>query len=128
MWPFTSRKVPEQTREVPMAGRSGFGAPYGIHYTERPQPNPGGARVYSYDTEALPLYTPIGPGVQNRRQFLSYPSNQVVWQNQAIALTTVGNPGNLAGTLGGSGLIDVSGDGSGVPFPIPGSFEIPVRQ
>lgn len=111
-----------------MEGTSGFGAKYAIHYTRHAQPDPGIA-ANSYDTLALPLYTPIGWGVQNKRQFLSEPSNPVVWQNQAIALTTVGNPGNLAGTFVSTGLIDVDSDPSQdtltYALPQPGEFQIP---
>ena len=122
---FWSRKP--KTKEVPVAGSAGFSTPFGLAYTRHAQPDPGIA-AFSYDAMALPLYTAIGGGVQNARQFKSAPSNTVVYQRQAIALTTVGNPGNLAGTFGSGPLIDTTsqpGDPSPNAIPAPGSFMLP---
>jgi hypothetical protein len=98
-----------------------------LHYTRHTQPDPGIA-AFSYDTILLPLYTAIGWGVQNRRQFKSAPSNPVVYQNQAIGITTIGNPGNLAGTFVSSPLLDTTSNPGQMTVPAitqPGSFQIP---
>ena len=130
-WPFKSRKrAEEDDKKVPQAGTAGFGREYGMHFTRHAQPDPGMAAV-SYDVMALPLYTPIGPSVQNRRQFLVAPSNPVVYQNQAISLTTVGNPGNLAGTFRSSPLLDVTSNSGELNIPgvfAPGEFELAGRR
>lgn len=122
---FWSRKP--KTKNVPVGGSAGFGAAYGIHYSRHAQPDPGIA-AFSYDTLALPLYTPSGASVQNRRQFNSAPSNGVVYQRQAIQLTTVGNPGNLAGQFVSGPLVDTRSNSGGIDAPAiaaPGSFEMP---
>jgi hypothetical protein len=120
------RKAPK-TKNVPVGGSQGFGVAYAVHYTRHRQPDPGIA-AYSYDTLALPLYTAIGWGVQNKRQFAFAPSNAVLYQQQAVGITTVGNPGNLAGTFVSTGLIDVDSSPSDIQMPTiasPGSFVIP---
>lgn len=126
MWPFNRRPKQEDTRDVDVGGSDGFGAQYGVHYTRHAQPDPGIA-AYSYDTLALPLYTAIGGGIQNQRQFASAPSNIVVVQHQAIGITTIGNPGNLAGTFTSGPLLDTSseaGDAGASAIPRPGEFEL----
>lgn len=127
MFAWLRRTKKEETNQPAMGGTSGFVAPFGLHYTRHAQPDPGIAAV-SYDAIALPLYTPIGTGIQNLRQFTFAPSGGVVYQRQAIALTTVGNPGYLAGTLRSSPLIDTrSNPGDiniGAIMPA-GSFDIP---
>lgn len=127
MFAFLRRAKKEDTGNPAVGGSDGFGAPFGIHYTRHRQPDPGIA-AYSYDTIALPLYTSIGVGIQNKRQFTYAPSGGVVYQNQAIALTTVGNPGYLAGTLRSSPLIDTRsnpGDMNIGAIAAAGSFDIP---
>jgi len=124
--PFWKRKhVPPSKTDL--AGQQGFGKAFALHYTQHRQPDPGIA-AFSYDTEALPLYTAIGWGVQNSRQFKSAPSNPVVYQLQGISLTTIGNPGNLAGTFVSTGLIDPEsnpGDIMAYALNPPGSLQIP---
>ncbi len=113
-------------KNVAVGGSQGFGAPFTIQYTQHRQPDPGIA-AFSYDVLRLPLYTAIGWGVQNKRQFKSSPSNPVVWQDQAITLTTIGNPGNLAGTFWTTGLIDTTSSPGSLQAPAiaaPGSFEL----
>lgn len=104
--------------------------PFGLHFTRHAQPDPGMAAV-SYDVLQLPVYTPVGSGIQNKRQWRTFPSNPVVGQAQGVQITTIGNPGFLAGTLVSSPLIDTRSDGSmsvGDGFmPIPGEFVIPSR-
>ena len=66
--------------------------------------------------------------MQNSRQFKSAPSNPVVYQLQGISLTTIGNPGNLAGTFVSTGLIDPEsnpGDIMAYALNPPGSLQIP---
>lgn len=124
--PFWSRKKRDD-KSVPVGGSEGFGNVFGLHYTRHAQPDPGIAAV-SYDALALPLYTPIGPSQQNARQFLSAPSNGVLSQNQAIGITTVGNPGYLTGSFRSTGLIDNQSSPGDIAAPAvtaPGSFELP---
>lgn len=127
---FTRRRREEVIQNPRASGGSGFTLPFGIAYTRHRQPDPGIA-ANSYDTLALPLYTPIGWGVQNKRQWQSAPSNTVVYQEQAIALTTIGNPGNLSGTFVSGPLIDTQSNAGNVQayaIPEPGSFMLPVRM
>lgn len=122
------RKPSKQVGASNMEGQKGFGKePLTIAYTRHAQPDPGIA-AFSYNTLLLPLYTPIGWAVQNKRQFKSAPSNPVVYQQQAITLTTIGNPGNLAGTFVSTPLIDTTsapGALAAVSINPPGSFQIP---
>ena len=125
-WKRRAKKEPEGAANSP--GSQGFGRAFQIQYTRHGQPDPGIA-ANSYDMMLLPIYTAIGAGVQNRRQFQSAPSNTVVVQRQAVGLTTVGNPGNLAGTFVSTPLLDVTsspGDVQAFAIPAPGSFMIPV--
>lgn len=121
------RRQDEPQGSANTPGSQGFTAPFGLAYTRHAQPDPGIA-AYSYDALALPLYTPIGPSNRNRRQFTSAPSNPVVMQLQGVQITTVGNPGYLAGQFVSGPLLDTtsnSGMMMAAAIPAPGSFMIP---
>lgn len=79
------------------AGARGFGAPLHLQFSKRDLPG-SGARQYSYDTLALPRYTPIGWGVQNQRSFDPYGAPILYW-NQTIGIESLVYNGNYSGQV-----------------------------
>lgn len=135
------KDAPAKGVDPAVGGSAGYHAPFGprhepvqpfmLHFTRHAQPDPGMAAV-SYDLLQLPVYTPIGSGIQNRRQWKTFPSNPVVQQRQGLQITTVGNPGYLAGSFVATPLIDTrspsaqANDGPAAnAIPSPGEFNFP---
>jgi len=87
------------------APKSGYGVPFHIVYTRHALPDPG-AMAYSYDTQALPKYSPIGNGPGNAREFMS--TEPVLQPLQGVTLTAIGSPGVLTGGMYPGPLIDVT--------------------
>lgn len=112
----------------PVAPTTSFGAPHpGAHYTRRANVLGQGANVWSYDTLALPLYTPIGGGVPNKRYFNKLASSGVMYQTKGITITTLGSPGNLSGSFNSTPLLNIDAPSSELPMQgfRAGNFLIP---
>lgn len=92
------------------AGGSGFGAPYKQAWEYRPLPG-AGAQQWAWTTLALPMYTPIGWGVRNKRQLAATASCPVMVAQQGITLSPVqGSPimGQQTGQFVTGPLLDVT--------------------
>ncbi len=101
----------------PVAPTVTFGAPHpGAHYTRRANVLGQGANVWAYDTLALPLYTPIGGGVPNKRSFDKLASSGVMYQSKGISITTLGSPGNLSGSFNSAPLLNIDAPTSELPL------------
>ena len=86
---------------------------YNLHYTQRPQPDRGGALNFSYDLYGLPLNDVCGPWMVARsptRPFGSFPTAFF----QEAAVTNIG--GLIPGQLQHQPLLDPNAPGSGYDF------------
>jgi len=120
--------------EVGAAGNNfGVGAPYHQAWEFRPLPGAGAAQ-WAWETLALPMYTPIGAGTRNRRQFLGSGSNPTYVAVQGITLAPLGGTpvgGDLTGQFVTQPLYDLQqAEMSGIVMPTayqPGvnPFEMP---
>lgn len=91
------------------AGDAGFGATYKQAWEFRPLPG-AGALQYAWQTLALPLYTPIGAGVRNQRQFRGTQSAPVMVAVQGTTLAPIqGTPiiGEQTGQFTQAPLLDI---------------------
>lgn len=105
-----------------------FGGPAAIGFVFRGPIDVGqGANPWAFSTLQLPMYTPIGGGVPNKRNFATIASSGVMWAKQGMTLTTLGNPGNITGSFVSQPLVNV--DAPKTAFDMPafaaGSFLIP---
>ena len=106
-WFAVKRPPTRRTRgDIPVAGAQGFGAPWHLVFTYRPLPE-AGAMQYSYDTLALPKYSPIGNGPGNAREFVTIGS--CVQPLHGVHLNAIGGPGILTGQFIGQPLHDIVG-------------------
>lgn len=127
MGPFR-RKREKLTITPETIGANGFGAPLHISYGYRELPG-SGARQYAYDTLALPMYSPIGWGVQNKQSFDPSGSPVVGW-DQTIGIESLFWNGNPSGQVVGQPLVNADSpnnpDGLIVAaFNAPGANELP---
>lgn len=117
--------------EIGAAGDAGFGATYHQAWEYRPLPG-AGANQWAWETLALPMYTPIGTGVRQQRQFrVNAGGVMVAVQGMTIA-PLGGSPigGDLTGQFVTQPLLDIQqAEGAGIQTPAyqttPNSFEIP---
>lgn len=68
-------------------------------YRRQSLPGPGSGNI-SFETLALPEFTPIGPGISNRHQYLSTPQTVVP---HVIGINGIGGP--LHGTAFQTALV-----------------------
>lgn len=131
MWRRFSKGLRGHDRhEIGAAGQSGFGAPYHQAWEFRPLPG-AGANQWAWETLALPMYTPIGAGTRNKRQFFTNMGTMVAVQG--VVLTDLaGAPvgGDLTGQFVTQPLLDVTqAEASGIQTPAysaaPNAFEFP---
>lgn len=110
MFGFVKKKSPHRAIS---AGESGFGAPFHIAYVEAPLPQ-GGAQRFVYDTLALPLFTPVGPGCGIKQSFNLSPSSGAIRSVvKSLLPNGLGSPGYLVGAFVTSApLVEVGPDGS----------------
>lgn len=106
-----------------VAGQYGFGAPLQIHYKKRPLPPVDTALTNAYQTYLSPVWTPIGPGIPNRRDFVDADTPMVAVQG--VLVNQVGTPGILAGQFVSGPLTNVSAEQSNQPLPGAAGFAIP---
>lgn len=116
---------------IPVAGASGFGAPYHQAFSFHPLPE-AGAMQYSYDTLCLPKYSPIGNGPGNMREFQTIGSSMQALQG--VHLTAIGSPGVLTGQFVSQPLQDVTTAGGNTQLTDntylgitlnPGQYQVP---
>lgn len=119
--PFKKAQPHAQHNDTP--GQYGWGAPLQIHYKHRPLPPTDNNAQNAYQTYLSPRYTPIGPGIPNKRDFVDADIPMVAVQG--ILVYDVGSPGILAGQFGSGPLTNVSTDESGQPLPGVAGFNIP---
>jgi hypothetical protein len=113
-------------------GNFGYGAPYHQAWEYRQLPG-AGALQWAWETLALPLYTPIGAGTRNQRQFKATASNPVMVAVQGITIQPLGGSpiqGDLTGEFVTQPLMDVQqAEASGIVYPSynapPNQFELP---
>lgn len=113
-------------------GNFGYGAPYHQAWEFRPLPG-AGAKQWAWETLALPLYTPIGAGTRNQRQFKATASSPVMVAVQGITIVPIsGAPiqGDLTGQFITQPLLDIQqAEASGMILPpyttAPNQFEMP---
>jgi hypothetical protein len=105
--------------EIGAAGENGFGAPYHQAFEYRPLPG-AGAGQWAWETLALPMYTPIGAGTRNKRQFAANEGGIYV-AVQGITITPLGGSpigGDLTGQFTTQPLLDVQqAEASGIQTP-----------
>ncbi len=120
---------------VGAAGDAGFGAPYKQAWEYRPLPG-AGANQWAWETLALPLYTPIGSGVRQRRQFMTGErAGGVMVAVQGVTLAPLGGTpigGDLTGQFVTQPLLDVQqAEAAGIQTPAyaapTNSFEMPAQ-
>jgi hypothetical protein len=112
-------------------GNFGVGAPYHQAWEFRPLPG-AGANQWAWETLALPMYSPIGWGVRNRRQFFTNNGQSMV-AVQGVTLAPLGGTpieGTLTGQFVTAPLLDVTqAEASGMQSPAyqsrPNAFEMP---
>lgn len=73
-----------------------------LHYTERQQPDLGGALNYSYDLYALPLQNVLGPYVGARSEFRTVTPVTAYFQQAPVT----GMGGTFVGTFAFQPLLD----------------------
>jgi hypothetical protein len=83
----------------------GYGAPYRQVYTKRAQPDPGALGI-SFDTYAVPKYSPLGNGPGNRRDFATV--NPVMQPLQGQLLYVIGAPGVMTGGMYSQPLVNTT--------------------
>lgn len=111
---------------LPKPSYNGWGAPYHIAFERRELPD-AGANQYAYTTLALPMETPIGPGVMPRAS-IQGTAPSMYQRAQGVTLTTVGNPGQLTGAIVAQPLLNIDGPENplvGMQSDRPGSFMLP---
>lgn len=123
---FFRKDQPKITQGVTPGG-VGYGKPHGIGYTYRGNNLGQGANVWAWETLALPMYTAIGTGIPNLRNFDAAASSGVMYQKQGISIQTLGSPGNLTGSFNSSALLNIDAPASSLPMPAfnAGEFTIP---
>lgn len=102
---MTRRRTERLTNTEHVAGANGFGAPFHQVYSWHPLPE-AGAMQYSYDTLCLPLYSPIGNGPGNQREFITVGASMQALHG--VHLTAIGSPGVLTGQFEGQPLVDIT--------------------
>lgn len=112
----------DHTREG--VGVNGFGAPLSIQFS--PQRNAPGttdnAGYFAYETYLSPRWSPIGGGIQNKRDIGTTPPAYAV---QGALVAEIGSPGILSGAFVSGPLTNVSSTDSSQPVNAVSSFAIP---
>lgn len=98
-----------------VAGATGFGKPTHYRFAKRRMEYGEGANPYAFETLQLPMYTPIGWGIPNKRQLASIASSPVIEIAHGVPVDSLGNPGNLTGQFISQPLL-MSPQANGVPF------------
>lgn len=99
------RKSADRASEKGLVGSSGFGAHYQRVWERKELPQ-AGAQQWAWETLALPLYSVIGWGQPVRSPLRAVDPSQ--FQKKGITLTTIGNPGILAGQMVSQPLLSES--------------------
>lgn len=130
---------PSPRYEIGGAGPDfGIGVPYKRVWEHRDLPG-AGANQWAWETLALPMYTPIGAGTQNKRQFRATASNPVMVAVQGITIVPIGGApiqGDMIGQFMTQPLMDISqAEGSGIVYnpylayaTPPNQFEMPTAN
>lgn len=111
MWPFSPKKIAPQNvqQQAVLAPNTRFNPSWKLTYEWTRQPDPGAMR-YAYMNLGLVEYSPIGPGVSNRKQFISVQPRQ----GYAHFTAKLAGIGGLAqGTFYSAPLIATSRDTEG---------------
>lgn len=129
---FTRSQKGSARHEIGAAGDGNFGIGAPLHLAWEFRPLPGaGALQWAFETLQLPMYTPIGAGTRNRRQFFT--NSGVMVALQGITLVPLGGSpieGTLTGQFVTSPLLDVQqAENSSIQSPAyqsrPNAFELP---